>query len=48
VFQLRAEIVLRELKCVLGLLSCISGLNHCRAHLSKSEVLGSVPRLKQR
>ena len=41
-FQLRAEIILRELKYILGLLSCMSGLNHCRAHLSESEDLGSV------
>jgi hypothetical protein len=34
VFQPRAEIILRELECVLGLLSCVSGLNCCRAHLS--------------
>jgi hypothetical protein len=46
VFQLRGEMILRELECVLGLLSCISGLNHCRAHLSKSEILGSIPRPK--
>ena len=41
-FQPRAEIILRELECVLGLLCCVSGLNCCRAHLSESEVLGSV------
>ena len=41
-FQPRAEIIPRELKCVLGLLSYVSGLNCCRAHLSESEDLGSV------
>jgi hypothetical protein len=46
VFQLRAEIILREPECILGLLNCVSGLNHCRAHLSESKVLGSVSRLK--
>jgi hypothetical protein len=43
VFQLRAEIVPRELKCILGLLSCVSGLNCCRAHSSESK---AVPSLK--
>jgi hypothetical protein len=47
-FQPRAEIILRELKCILGLLSCVSGCNCCRAHSSESEVLGSILRLKQR
>jgi hypothetical protein len=46
VFQPRAEIIPRELKCVLGLLSCVSGLNCCRAHLSESEVLGSMTKTK--
>jgi hypothetical protein len=46
VFQPRAEIILRELECVLGLLSCVSGNNCCRAHLSESEDLGSVSSLK--
>jgi hypothetical protein len=45
-FQLRAEIILRELVCILGLLSCMSGLNHYRAHLSESEVLGSMIKTK--
>jgi hypothetical protein len=46
VFQPKAEIILRELKCILSLLSYMSGNNHCRAHLSESEDLGSIPRLK--
>ena len=45
-FQPRAEIIPRELKCVLGLLSYVSGLNCCRAHLSESEVLGSMTKTK--
>jgi hypothetical protein len=47
VFQLRAEMVPREPECIIGLLSCKSGLKHCRAHLAKSEVLGSILRPKQ-
>jgi len=46
VCQSWAEIIPRELEYILGLLSCVSGLNHYRAHLSESEVLGSGPRPK--
>jgi hypothetical protein len=48
VFQPRAEMIPRELECVLGLLSCMSGLNCCRAHSSGSEVLGSVTKTEVR